>query len=162
MVAGPVPAFKPWAAITPVAWCLGLLLAASLPRAIAQTTAIKSTGSVDWTQSLAAQDGNAARGAAIVASRQSGLCLLCHPAPVGDSKHQGDIAPDLAGAGRRWTAAQLRERIADGRLINPESIMPRYFQTEGLHRVAPQAIGKPLLSGQEIEDVIAFLLTLKN
>jgi L-cysteine S-thiosulfotransferase len=106
--------------------------------------------------------GDATRGADILASRQRGLCLLCHQAPVGDRRFQGNIAPDLAGAGTRWTPAQLRERVADGSRMSPQSLMPRYLQTDGLHRVGPQVLGKPLLNEQEIEDVVAFLLTLSN
>lgn len=138
--------------------CTGL----TWPVAMAQTAALETGGQTDWAQALAGAPGDATRGAAIVASRQSGLCLLCHPAPIGDRQFQGNLAPDLAGAGSRWTAPQLRERIADARQINPDSIMPRYFRTDGLQRVSPQARGKPLLSGQEIEDVIAYLLTLKH
>ena len=144
------------------AWVLALGTAVCHPVASSQGLAQHAPAPMDWSQPLSKETGDAARGASIVASRQHGLCVLCHQAPVGDRQFQGNIAPDLAGAGSRWNAAQLRERIADGSVINPESIMPRYFRTDGLYRVSTQAVGKPLLSGQEIEDVLAFLLTLKN
>ena len=74
--------------------------------------------------SFAILQGDAVRGESIVTSRQLGLCLLCHSAPGSDPRVQGNLAPNLAGAGSRWSAAQLRERIANARAINPESIMP--------------------------------------
>jgi len=106
--------------------------------------------------------GDAARGHTIVASRQLGLCLLCHSGPIPEERFQGNLAPDLAGAGRRWTAAQLRLRLADPRRINPESIMPAYYRSEGLTLVGNAWQGKTLLSAQQIEDVVAYLLTLRD
>jgi len=106
--------------------------------------------------------GDALRGRAIVASRQLGLCLLCHSAPVGDERTQGNLAPSLAGAGSRWSAAQLRQRIANPRSLNPDSIMPAYARTEGLNRVGPAWTGQALLNDQQINDVVAYLVTLKN
>lgn len=105
--------------------------------------------------------GDPARGRAIVANRQAGLCLLCHTAPITEEQFQGNLAPDLAGAGSRWTAAQLRERIADSGKLNPSTIMPAYYKTEGLTRVASAHKGKPILTAQQIEDVVAYLQTLK-
>ena len=106
--------------------------------------------------------GDAVRGESIVTSRQLGLCLLCHSAPAGDPRVQGNLAPNLAGAGSRWSKAQLRERIANARAINPESIMPSYASTEGLNRVAQAWVGQPLLNAQQIEDVVAYLETLRE
>jgi len=105
--------------------------------------------------------GDAGRGRAIVASRQVGLCLLCHSGPFPEERFQGNLAPDLAGAGDRSTAAQLRLRIADAGRLNPETIMPAYFRTDGLSRVAASFQGKPLLAAQQIEDVVAYLQTLR-
>ena len=106
--------------------------------------------------------GDALRGRAIVANRQVGLCLLCHTAPIPEEPFQGDLAPSLAGAGARWTIPQLRLRIADSSRLNPATIMPSYFRTEGLQRVAPTHQGKTILSAQQIEDVVAWLATLKE
>ncbi|MCO6415056.1 sulfur oxidation c-type cytochrome SoxX [Siccirubricoccus sp. KC 17139] len=111
---------------------------------------------------LTATPGDAVRGRAIVADRQRGLCLLCHTAPIPEERFQGNLAPDLAGAGSRWTEAQLRLRLVDSRRLNPDSLMPSYYRTEGLHRVAPAFAGRTVLSAQEIEDVVAYLLTLKE
>ncbi|AYQ29816.1 sulfur oxidation c-type cytochrome SoxX [Polaromonas sp. SP1] len=112
-------------------------------------------------QTLTGTPGDAARGRAIVANRQLGLCLLCHTGPIPEERFQGNLAPDLSGAGTRWTEGQLRLRIADAQRLNPASIMPAYYRTDGLVRVNASWQGKPLLEAQQIEDVVAFLLTLK-
>ena len=106
--------------------------------------------------------GDPARGRAIVANRQVGLCLLCHSGPFPEERFQGNLAPDLAGAGRRWTEGQLRLRIVDSSRINPATIMPAYHRTEGLVRVAPAWRGKPVLTAEQVEDVVAFLTTLRD
>ncbi len=106
--------------------------------------------------------GDAARGRAIVASRQAGLCLLCHAGPIPEERFQGNLAPDLAGAGQRWTAAQLRLRLVDPRRLNPESIMPAYYRTDGFTRVGRAWKGKPILNAQQVEDVVAYLVTLRD
>jgi sulfur-oxidizing protein SoxX len=106
--------------------------------------------------------GDPIRGRTLVADRQRGLCLLCHAGPFPEERFQGNLAPDLAGAGTRWTEAGLRLRLADGQRLNPASIMPSYGRTEGLHRVGAAFQGRPIFSAQEVEDVVAFLLTLKE
>jgi sulfur-oxidizing protein SoxX len=113
-------------------------------------------------RSLTGAKGDPARGRAIVANRQVGLCLLCHSGPFPDERFQGNLAPDLHGAGSRWSEGQLRLRIVDSSRLNPASIMPAYHRTEGLLRVAPAWRGKPVLTAEQIEDVVAFLVTLKE
>lgn len=105
--------------------------------------------------------GDAARGRTLVANRSLSLCLLCHSGPLPEVQFQGDLAPSLAGAGARWTTAQLRLRLVDSRRINPQTIMPPYHALSGLTRVAPAWRGQPILSAQQIEDVIAYLSTLR-
>lgn len=112
--------------------------------------------------SLTGAKGDPARGRAIVANRQVGLCLLCHSGPFPEERFQGDLAPDLKGAGARWSEGQLRLRIVDSGRVNPASIMPAYHRSEGLERVAPAWRGKTILSAEQIEDVVAFLMTLKD
>lgn len=111
---------------------------------------------------LTATPGDPARGRAIVINRRVGLCLLCHTGPFPEEKLQGNLAPDLAGTGSRWSVGQLRLRLVDARRLNPESIMPPYYRIDGLDRVAPAFRGKPIFSAQQIEDVVAFLATLLN
>ena len=112
-------------------------------------------------QPLTDTPGDAARGRAIVASRQQGLCLLCHSGPIPEERFQGNLAPPLDGAGARWTAAQLRLRVADARRLNPQSLMPAFYRVDDLERVAPAFAGRPVLTAQQVEDVVAYLLTLK-
>ena len=112
--------------------------------------------------SLTGTPGDAGRGERIVTNRQVGLCLLCHSGPYPQERFQGTMAPDLKGAGSRSTEGQLRLRIVDAARINPETIMPPYYRVEGLVRVAPGFRGKTILSAEQIEDVVAYLMTLKD
>ncbi len=112
--------------------------------------------------SLTSIAGDPARGRAIVTNRQVGLCLLCHSGPFPEERLQGDLAPDLKGAGVRWTEGQLRLRIVDSSRVIASTIMPAYYRTDGLTRVAAAFRGKPVLSAEQIEDVVAFLKTLRE
>jgi sulfur-oxidizing protein SoxX len=112
--------------------------------------------------SLTGAPGDPVRGKAIVASRQTGLCLLCHSAPLPEEKFQGTIGPDLKGAGSRSTEGQLRLRIVDSRRFNADTIMPAYYRQDGLERVAPAFRGRSVLTAEQIEDVVAFLMTLRD
>jgi len=110
--------------------------------------------------SLTGAKGDAARGRAIVANRQVGLCLLCHTGPFPEERFQGDLAPDLRNSAR-LTEGEIRQRIVDPTKANPQSIMPAYYKSEGLARVAPAYRGKTVLTAEQIEDIVAYLLTLK-
>jgi len=112
--------------------------------------------------SLTGVKGDPARGRAIVANRQVGLCLLCHSGPFPEERFQGNLAPDLKGAGSRLSEGQLRLKIVDPSRVNPATIMPAYHRTEGLVRVAPAYRGKPVLRPEQVEDVVAFLTTLRD
>jgi sulfur-oxidizing protein SoxX len=143
------------------------LLAASL--ALAVPAAWAQEGPRDYVvvgdaipEPLAALPGDAARGRAIVANRSVGLCLLCHSGPIPEERFQGTLAPSLAGAGGRWSVAQLRLRIVDGARLNPDTIMPPYYRTTGLQRVAKPFEGKTILTAEQIEDVVAYLAILKE
>ena len=111
--------------------------------------------------SLTGAAGDAAAGKKIVLDRHVGLCLLCHSGPFPEERFQGDLAPSLAGVGSRLSAGQIRLRIVDPSRVNPHTIMPAYFRSEGLARVAPAHRGKTVLTAAQIEDVVAFLVTLK-
>ena len=111
--------------------------------------------------SLTGAKGDPARGRAIVANRQVGLCLLCHSGPIPDERFQGNLAPDLTAVGARLSEGQIRQRIVDPTKVNPQSIMPAYYKSEGLVRVAPAYRGKTVLTAEQIEDIVAYLLTLK-
>jgi sulfur-oxidizing protein SoxX len=111
--------------------------------------------------SLTGAPGDAARGRTIVLTRQS-TCLLCHSGPFPEEKFQGNLAPDLKGTGSRWSDGQLRLRLVDAAKLNPATIMPAYYRVDGLSRVAPAWRGKPILAAEQIEDVVAFLATLRD
>ena len=113
-------------------------------------------------RSLTGQAGDATRGRAVVANRSVGLCLLCHSGPIAEERFQGDLAPSLAGAGARWSEGQLRLRIVDASRLNADTIMPPYYRTTGLQRVARAFEGKTVLTAAQIEDVVAYLVTLKD
>jgi sulfur-oxidizing protein SoxX len=136
------------------------LLAASAAPGRAELVAYKIAGDA-IPASLTGGHGDAARGRAIVANHNLGLCLLCHSGPFPEDKFQGTIAPDLAGAGARWSEGQLRLRIVDASKFNPQTIMPPFYRVDHLTRVAPAFRGQPVLTAVEVEDVVAYLMTLK-
>jgi L-cysteine S-thiosulfotransferase len=112
--------------------------------------------------SLTQAVGDRARGRVIVLHRRLGACLLCHTGPFPEERFQGTLAPDLSGAGSRWSAGQLRLRLVDATRLNPDTIMPPYDRVDGLARVGAAWRGKPILTAEQIEDVVAFLSTLRD
>jgi sulfur-oxidizing protein SoxX len=113
-------------------------------------------------QSLTGKPGDAVRGRDIAFSRDRGNCPVCHVMPAPDEKLHGDVGPSLKGVAARLSEGQLRLRLVDGRRLNPASIMPSYYRLEGLRRVASAYAGKSVLTAEEIEDVLAFLMTLRS
>ncbi len=109
---------------------------------------------------LTSEPGDAARGRSIVVNRDAGACTLCHAVP--GERAFGNIAPTLAGVGAKLSSAQLRLRVADSTRVSPDTPMPAYYRTEGLKQVAAAYLGKPILSAQQVEDVVAYLATLKE
>jgi sulfur-oxidizing protein SoxX len=112
-------------------------------------------------ESLTGAPGDAARGRALVLDRAN-TCILCHSGPFPEIRSQGDLAPSLEGAGNRWTTAQLRLRLVDASRLNPATIMPSYYRVDGLDRVGRNWQGKPILSAEQIEDIVAYLATLRE
>jgi len=111
--------------------------------------------------SLTGTAGDAVKGRALVLDRST-TCILCHSGPFPEMRFQGDLAPDLKGSGTRWSASQLRLRLVDAARLNPETIMPSYYRIDGLTRVGRNFTGKPILSAAEIEDIVAYLATLRD
>ena len=142
-------------AVQPLAW-------AQAPAASALAGSALPVVDQSLPHPLTATAGDAARGRTIVANRQVGLCLLCHTGPIPEERFQGNLAPDLSGAGKRWSAAQLRLRMVDARTLNPQTIMPSYHRIDGLNRVAPGFAAVPMLAAQQVEDVVAYLQTLQD
>lgn len=112
-------------------------------------------------ESLTGVTGDPVRGRALVLERTS-TCILCHSGPFPEEKFQGDLAPNLAGSGSRWSVGQLRLRLVDASRLNPATIMPSYYRLHGLERVAPAWRGKPILTAEQIEDIVAYLATLRE
>ncbi|MEM8920546.1 MAG: sulfur oxidation c-type cytochrome SoxX [Pseudomonadota bacterium] len=102
------------------------------------------------------------RGRGVFVDREGGHCLLCHSVSGLDAPFQGDLAPDLAGVGARLSLGQIRLQIVDAALINPDTIMPSYYRTHGFHQVGNSYAGAPALSSQDVEDLAAFLASLKE
>jgi L-cysteine S-thiosulfotransferase len=124
-------------------------------------SAIRVTGD-GVVEPLGGLGGDVERGRGVVLDRARGNCLICHVAPEPRERFMGDLAPPLNGIGGRLSIAQIRLRLIDQRVINPKTIMPAYYATESLTRVAAQYRGKPALTAQEIEDAVAYLATLKE
>jgi L-cysteine S-thiosulfotransferase len=111
--------------------------------------------------SLTGRPGDATRGRKLIVER-SNTCILCHSGPFPEERFQGDLAPNFSGAGSRWTIGQLRLRLVDASRLNPGTIMPSYYRLDGLDDVAQAFRGKPILSAEQIEDIVAYLATLRE
>jgi sulfur-oxidizing protein SoxX len=115
-------------------------------------------------QPLTGATGDPERGAALMSDRHRSLCTLCHSGPFPDPHLLGTLAPDLAGVGARLSEGQIRLRVADMKRLTPGTIMPSYYRIadEPSRRVVAGWRGKPILTGAEIEDIVAYLATLKE
>jgi L-cysteine S-thiosulfotransferase len=158
---------------------LGLAFAAAAPRADAQGAGAGLKAAVATVAAVApvarfvvtgdaieapleGRVGDPTRGQAVVRDRESGNCLICHSIPVPQELFQGEIAPPLAGVGARLSPGQLRLRVVDPTRLNPYAIMPAYHRVDSLQRVDVRWAGRPVLDAQAIEDVVAYLSTLRN
>jgi sulfur-oxidizing protein SoxX len=112
-------------------------------------------------KSLTGKPGDPVNGRALVVRRET-TCLLCHAGPFPDQRFQGNLSPDLTGTGARWTEGELRLRLVDATRLNQATIMPSFYRIDGLNRVARNLRGRPILTAEQIEDVVAFLMTLKD
>lgn len=143
-----------------IAYLTAALLALSSPAGGEELRPYKITGDAIL-ESLTGVGGDAARGRKLVLERTN-TCILCHSGPFPEEKFQGDLAPNLAGAGSRATVGQLRLRLVDASRLNPGTIMPSYYRVDGLDNVAQAWRGKPILSAEQIEDIVAYLATLRD
>lgn len=117
---------------------------------------------LDRPLSLTGVAGDAERGRALAWARDRGNCVACHVIPAPDMGTHGNLGPSLKGLADRQSEGQIRARIIDARVFNAASLMPSYYRTEGLTRVAKSLEGRPVLSAQEVEDMLAFMLTLRE
>ncbi|SHE89167.1 monoheme cytochrome SoxX (sulfur oxidation) [Litoreibacter ascidiaceicola] len=135
---------------------------------IAPTAVSFEDGAVS--QSLTGVAGDPANGSEIVGDKGQGNCVACHQvSDLADVPFQGEIGPALDGAGDRWSEAELRGIVANAKIMFEDSMMPSFYKTEGFIRPGNAYTGKaaddtfgPLLSAQQIEDVVAYLSTLKE
>lgn len=121
-------------------------------------------------QSLTGTAGNAENGRTIVTSKGLGNCVSCHGAEAyADVPFHGEIGPILDGAGSRWEPAELRGIVANAKMIFEGTMMPAFYKSNGYIRPGNAYTGKaaegdlpPLLTAQQVEDVVAYLMTLKD
>ena len=111
--------------------------------------------------SLTGAAGDPTRGRALVVDRTS-TCILCHSGPFPEQRFQGNVAPSLAGTGRRWSEGEIRLRLVDASRLNAATIMPSYYRIDGLSRVGRAWQSKPILTAEQIEDIVAYLVTLRE
>jgi L-cysteine S-thiosulfotransferase len=129
---------------------------------LAFASAVFAMGLADQALSpLTSEPGDIARGRDVVLKPDKGNCILCHAVPEPEVRFSGDLGPPLHNVGARLSAAQLRFRVIDSSRLNPDTVMPAYHRSENLRRVVPQLQGLPILTGQEIEDLVAYLSSLK-
>jgi L-cysteine S-thiosulfotransferase len=110
---------------------------------------------------LTGQPGDVERGRRVVLDRDGGDCVICHAMPLPQRQFHGTVGPALDGVGSRLSAGALRLRLVDPEVFNPETIMPAYYKISGLHRVLGRYGGQPILTAQQVEDVVAYLMTLQ-
>ena len=146
----------------------GLMASGVYAEDVAPTAVSYTDGAVE--QSLTGVAGDAANGRLIVGDKKQGNCVACHEvSDLADVPFQGNIGPMLDGAGERWSEAELRGIVANAKVMFEGSMMPSFYRTEGYIRPGNAYTGKaaddtfgPLLSAQKVEDVVAYLATLKE
>lgn len=146
----------------------GVMASGAYAEEVAPTAVSYTDGAVE--QSLTGVAGDVANGRALVGSKGAGNCVACHEvSDLADVPFQGNIGPMLDGAGDRWTEAELRGLIVNAKMVFEGTMMPAFYKTEGFTRPGNAYTGKaaddtfgPLLSAQEVEDVVAYLATLKE
>ena len=123
-------------------------------------TGMAGCAAVTATDSLAplGAPGDPARGREVFVARDGGHCVLCHSAP--GIEKAGNIGPPLDGVGARLTPGQVRLRIADITRVNPDAAMPAFHRSGG-ERVAASYAGRPALDARQVEDLVAWLGTLR-
>ena len=146
--------------------CLGILLSSSTkslaenaPEPDLVTYQITDESSVNMR--LTGTPADVTRGRAVVGDRKLGNCLACHEiSDLGDLPFHGDIAPTLDGVADRYEEGEVRLLVINPKIVFPDTLMPAFYRVDGLHRVAPAFAGKPILTAQQVEDVVAYLMTL--
>ena len=133
--------------------CLGMLVSGAQA---ADNTSSPQLAVEGMAATKSAATANVERGRKLLLNRQDTGCILCHVVP--GFKDGGNMGPSLVGVGQRLSPEMLRQRIADPRVLNPQTFMPAYFSTKGLQNVAKPLKGKTVLTEQALEDIISYLL----
>lgn len=144
---------------TPCSPWMPLLLSAALSIAAAGVAQDRA-GEPILPEPLTGVPGDPARGRLVVRDASKATCLICHAMPIPEEPDHGTIGPPLQGIARRATAGALRQRIVDATALNPATVMPAYHRAEGFHRVLARHRGESIYSAQDVEDVVAYLMTL--
>ncbi len=113
-------------------------------------------------QSLTGKAGDPVNGRKVAINRKKGNCLACHVMPVPEQADHGEVGPPLNDVGSRFSAGEIRLRIVNPKVVNPDTIMPAFYRIHGLHRVQKKWKGKTIISAQDVEDIVAYLVTLKG
>ena len=113
-------------------------------------------------KSLTGVAGDPVKGKKIAIGRKAGNCLACHAMPIPEQQFHGETAPSLYGVGNRLTAGELRMQLVNSKVTNEDTMMPSYYRTFGFERPLKKFVGKTILSAQDVEDVVAYLQTLKT
>ena len=111
--------------------------------------------------SLTGKAGDPVNGKKLATNRKKGNCLACHSMPIPEQAFHGNIGPDLKGISSRYSEGELRLRIVNPKVFNSETIMPAFYKADGFNRVMKKFVGKTIITAQEVEDIVAYLMTLK-
>ena len=111
--------------------------------------------------SLTRKAGDPVKGKKLATNRKKGNCLACHSMPIPEQAFHGNIGPDLKGISSRYSEGELRLRIVNPKVLNSETIMPAFYKADGFNRVMKKFVGKTIITAQEVEDIVAYLMTLK-
>ncbi|MEL7115903.1 MAG: sulfur oxidation c-type cytochrome SoxX [Pseudomonadota bacterium] len=113
--------------------------------------------------SLTGTPGDPANGAKVFANRKQGNCLACHEnSDMADALFHGEVGPTLDGVGSRWEEADLRGILTNSKMMFEGTIMPAFYIDAGYTRASEKFEGKPILTAQQVEDVLAYLKTLTD
>ncbi len=146
--------------LTAMAVSLGLLFGAGAQAE--ELVKYQIVGGERIDESLTGQPGDPANGRKLAISTKLGNCLACHVLPIPEQPFHGDVGPDLSEAGSNLSEGEIRLRVVDSKVLNPDTIMPAFYRNDGFERVMKQFQGKTMLSAQQVEDVVAYVMTLKG
>ncbi len=143
---------------------LSAAIFAALPLAVAaeELVAYKITNKTSIENSLTGKPGDPVNGRKVAINRKQGNCLACHALPVPEQPFHGEVGPDLSAAGSTLSEGAIRLRIVNPKAVNPDTFMPAFYRNDGFTRVAKKFQGKTILSAEQVEDVVAYLMTLKG